>query len=154
MSAKQSDIIAPDHIAIVMDGNGRWAKKRLLPRTMGHRAGVKATRRVIENCVNGGIKALTLFAFSSENWKRPEKEVSSLMTLFVTSLTAELDELDRKDVVVNFIGDKTRFPDKLQKCIHDAEGKTKDNPGLKLNIAANYGGRWDIIDATKKLLMM
>jgi len=152
MPAKDADSIDPDHIAIVMDGNGRWAKKRLLPRTMGHRAGVKATRRVIENCVNRRIKALTVFAFSSENWRRPEQEVSSLMTLFVTSLTTELDELHRKDVAVNFIGDKSRFPDKLQKCIRDAEGKTKDNPGLKLNIAANYGGRWDILNATRQIV--
>ena len=144
--------VVPNHIAIVMDGNGRWAKKRRLPRTMGHHAGVKATRKIIEYCVNNNIKALTLFAFSSENWQRPEQEVSSLMTLFVSALSAEINELQKQKVVVNFIGERKRLPEKLQKCIVDAETKTKDNTGLKLNIAANYGGRWDIVNATQKII--
>lgn len=151
MSSSDTNRVFPNHIAIVMDGNGRWAKKRLLPRTMGHHAGVKATRKIIEYCVNNNIEALTLFAFSSENWQRPEQEVSSLMTLFVTALSAEIDELQNQNVAVTFIGERNRLPEKLQKCILDAEIKTKNNKGLKLNIAANYGGRWDIINATKKI---
>lgn len=152
MSSDESHNIVPNHVAIVMDGNGRWAKKRLLPRTMGHHAGVKATRKIIEYCVNNHIKALTLFAFSSENWQRPEQEVSSLMSLFVTALSSEINELQKQDVAVKFIGERNRLPEKLQKCIEDAEIKTKDNSGLKLNIAANYGGRWDIVNATQRII--
>lgn len=151
MSSSDTNRVFPNHIAIVMDGNGRWARKRLLPRTMGHRAGVKATRKIIEYCVNNNIEALTLFAFSSENWQRPEQEVSSLMTLFVTALSAEINELQKQNVAVTFIGERSRLPEKLQKCILDAEIKTKNNKGLKLNIAANYGGRWDIVNAAKKI---
>ena len=152
MPSSELNNVVPNHVAIVMDGNGRWAKKRLLPRTMGHHAGVKATRKIIEYCVNNNIKALTLFAFSSENWQRPEQEVSSLMTLFLTALSAEINELQKQNVAVKFIGERSRLPEKLQKCIADAETKTKDNSGLKLNIAANYGGRWDIVNATKKII--
>jgi len=152
MPSSELKPVSPNHVAIVMDGNGRWAKKRLLPRTMGHHAGVKATRKIIEYCVNNSIKALTLFAFSSENWQRPEKEVSSLMTLFVTALSTEISELKKQNVVVKFIGERSQLPEKLQQCINDAELKTKDNSGLKLNIAANYGGRWDIVNATRKII--
>ena len=152
MSSSDTNNVVPNHVAIVMDGNGRWAKKRLLPRTMGHHAGVKATRTIIEYCVNNKIQALTLFAFSSENWQRPEQEVSSLMSLFVTALSAEINELQKQNVAVKFIGDRTRLPEKLQTCIDDAEMKTKDNGGLKLNIAANYGGRWDIVNAAKRII--
>lgn len=152
MSSDESHNIVPEHIAIVMDGNGRWAKKRLLPRTMGHHAGVKATRKIIEYCVNNHIKALTLFAFSSENWQRPEQEVSSLMSLFVSALSSEMNELQKQNVAVRFIGERNRLPEKLQRCIEDAEIKTKDNSGLKLNVAANYGGRWDIVNATQRII--
>ena len=137
----------PRHIAIVMDGNGRWAKKRLLPRTAGHKAGVKSTRKVVELCVARGIQALTLFAFSSENWKRPEQEVSSLMELFVSTLQSEIESLHNQNVRVRFIGDCHAFSEKLQAKISQAEMLTAGNTGLQLNIAVNYGGRWDIANA-------
>lgn len=135
-----------------MDGNGRWAKKRFMPRTAGHKAGVKATRALVENCAKRNIQALTIFAFSSENWKRPEDEVDSLMSLFVSTLSGEIKKLHEKNVQVRFIGDRLRFSEKLQKGIQDAEQLTADNTGLKLNIAANYGGRWDIVNAAQQLL--
>ena len=139
----------PRHIAVVMDGNGRWANKRHLPRVAGHKAGVNATRKIVENCAKNNIEALTLFAFSSENWNRPELEVSSLMSLFVSTIMAEVKKLNIKNVCVKFIGDRTRFSENLQKSINDSEVLTKNNTGLKLNIAANYGGRWDVINACK-----
>ena len=141
----------PRHIAIVMDGNGRWAKKRLLPRTAGHKAGVKSTRKVVELCVARGIQALTLFAFSSENWKRPEQEVSSLMELFVSTLQSEIQSLHKQKVRVRFIGDCRAFSQKLQGKISQAESLTADNQGLQLNIAVNYGGRWDIAQACQSI---
>lgn len=139
----------PRHVVVVMDGNGRWAKKRLMPRTAGHHAGVKATRNVVEESVRQGIQALTIFAFSSENWKRPEQEVSSLMELFVSTLQAEVKSLHKQNVRVRFIGECSAFSDKLQKKIHDARQLTEKNTGLQLNIAVNYGGRWDIAEACK-----
>ncbi len=139
----------PEHIVVVMDGNGRWAKKRMLPRTAGHHAGVKATRKVVEECVKLKIKALTLFAFSSENWKRPEQEVSSLMALFVSTLQSEVKSLHKQNVCVRFIGECTAFSEKLQDKIHQAKELTRLNTGLQLNIAVNYGGRWDIAQACK-----
>ena len=144
--------IKPRHIAVVMDGNGRWATKRLLPRTAGHKAGVNATRAMVENCVRHGIEALTIFAFSSENWNRPEKEVDSLMSLFVKTLGSEINKLHKQNVRVLFIGDRSRFNSKLQKGIADAENLTANNTGLALNIAANYGGRWDIVNACQRLV--
>jgi undecaprenyl diphosphate synthase len=134
-----------------MDGNGRWANKRHLPRAAGHKAGVKATRAIVENCAKKGIEALTIFAFSSENWNRPKDEVSSLMSLFVSTITAEVKKLDKKNVRVRFIGDRTRFSEKLQQSIEKSEQLTRDNTGLQLNIAANYGGRWDIVNACRRL---
>lgn len=142
----------PAHIAVVMDGNGRWAKKRHLPRVAGHKAGVNATRRIVENCARAGIGALTIFAFSSENWKRPENEVSSLMKLFVTTLASEVKKLHKQGVRVRFIGDRGRFDPRLQQGIAEAEALTAGNTGLQLNIAANYGGRWDILNACRQLL--
>ncbi|VAW57210.1 Undecaprenyl diphosphate synthase [hydrothermal vent metagenome] len=142
----------PNHIVVVMDGNGRWAKKRFMPRTAGHSAGVKATRRIVENCVKAQIQALTLFAFSSENWKRPEQEVSSLMTLFITTLQSEIKSLHKQNVCVQFIGDCSAFSEKLQKKIQETENLTQKNTGLKLNIAVNYGGRWDIAEACKAVI--
>ena len=148
MSQKES---IPKHIAIVMDGNGRWANKRLLPRSAGHREGVKATRNIIEACGNAGVEILTLFAFSSENWKRPKKEVASLMKLFVSSLEQEVQKLSENGVQLRFIGDRSRFGEELQAKIVEAETATAANHDFILNIAANYGGRWDIVQATKKL---
>jgi undecaprenyl diphosphate synthase len=141
----------PRHVAVVMDGNGRWANKRHLPRAAGHKAGVSATRKIVENCAKKGIEALTIFAFSSENWNRPKAEVSSLMSLFVTTITAEVKKLDKKNVRVRFIGDRARFSGKLQQSIQNSEELTRDNTGLQLNIAANYGGRWDIVNACRRL---
>jgi len=146
------DHILPRHLAIVMDGNGRWANKRHLPRAAGHKAGVNSTRKIVENCVKDKIEALTIFAFSSENWNRPEAEVSSLMSLFVSTITAEVKKLNKKNVCVQFIGERTRFSEKLQKSINESEQLTKNNTGLQLNIAANYGGRWDVVNACKLLL--
>jgi len=120
----------PRHIAVVMDGNGRWANKRYLPRVAGHKAGVNATRRIVENCAKAEIEALTIFAFSSENWNRPVEEVSSLMALFITTISAEVKKLNKKNVCVSFIGDRSRFSDKLQDSINESEQLTKDNTGL------------------------
>ena len=142
----------PQHIVVVMDGNGRWAKKRLMPRTAGHHAGVKSTRNVVEECVKEGIEALTLFAFSSENWKRPEQEVSSLMELFVSTLQTEVESLHKQNVRVRFIGECSAFSKKLQQKIEAAKELTIKNTGLALNIAVNYGGRWDIAEACKTII--
>ncbi len=141
----------PRHIAVVMDGNGRWASKRMLPRAAGHKAGVNATRALVESCARRSIAALTIFAFSSENWKRPSTEVNHLMTLFVKTLATEIDKLHAQQVRVVFIGDRNRFDEKLRQGISAAEQLTKNNTGLALNIAANYGGRWDIVNACKIL---
>lgn len=141
----------PRHIAVVMDGNGRWAKKRFLPRTAGHHAGVTATRSIVENCADQGVDALTLFAFSSENWNRPEKEVSALMSLFISTLNSEMKKLKDQNVRVKFIGNRFSFPDKLQSVINETELQTAENTGLALTIAANYGGRWDIVEACKNI---
>lgn len=141
----------PRHIAIIMDGNGRWAKQRHLPRHAGHKAGVKTVRTCVEQCVNHGIEVLTLFAFSSENWKRPEKEVGLLMGLFVAALKMEIKRLKRNNVQLRIIGDRSAFSNKLQKLIVSAETATAGNTGLVLQIAASYGGRWDITEAARKL---
>lgn len=141
----------PHHVVIVMDGNGRWAKKRLLPRTAGHHAGVKTTRKIVEQCVEKKIQALTIFAFSSENWRRPEQEVSSLMELFVSALQTEVKSLHEQQVRVRFIGDISAFSKKLQDMIAQTTHLTGKNTGLQLNIAVNYGGRWDIAQACKQI---
>ncbi|MET0029565.1 MAG: isoprenyl transferase [Candidatus Thiodiazotropha sp.] len=142
---------SPGHIAIIMDGNGRWAKKRGLPRYAGHPAGVEAVRRVVEACVVWKIPVLTLFAFSSENWQRPRKEVSLIMDLFVRSLKKEVRRLDRNGVRLRVIGDLSAFSPKLQQQIAEAERQTSENTGLLLQVAANYGGRWDITQAARQL---
>ncbi|MBI3188303.1 MAG: di-trans,poly-cis-decaprenylcistransferase [Gammaproteobacteria bacterium] len=139
----------PHHVVIVMDGNGRWAKKRLLPRTAGHHAGVKTTRKIVEQCVENKIRALTIFAFSSENWKRPEQEVSSLMELFMSALQTEVKSLHEQQVRVRFVGDLSAFSHRLQDKITQTMMLTENNTGLQLNIAVNYGGRWDITQACK-----
>ena len=150
-SQQNNNPTLPQHVAVVMDGNGRWAKKRFLPRTAGHKAGVKATRRLVELCAIKGIGALTLFAFSSENWSRPDQEVSGLMSLFLSTLNSEINKLHEQGVRICFIGDRTRFSENLQTSIAAAEEKTAANTRLKLNIAANYGGRWDIVNAVRSL---
>jgi len=141
----------PRHVAITMDGNGRWAKTQGVPRAAGHRAGLKPTRMAIQECARRGIEALTLFAFSSENWNRPPDEVSSLMTLFVDSLDREIDELHANRVRVRFIGDRKLLSVRLQSRIAAAEQRTAANDGLKLQIAMSYGGRWDIVQAAQEL---
>jgi undecaprenyl diphosphate synthase len=134
-----------------MDGNGRWATAHGVPRAAGHRAGLKPTRMVIQECARRGVEALTLFAFSSENWNRPPDEVSSLMTLFVDSLDREIDELHANRVRVRFIGDRKLLSVRLQSRIAAAEQRTAANDGLKLQIAMSYGGRWDIVQAAQEL---
>ncbi len=139
------------HVAIIMDGNGRWAEQRGLPRHAGHRAGLESVRRVIEVCLQEGIHTLTLFAFSSENWRRPKKEVSLLMDLFLSALQGEVKRMQANDIRLRVIGDRSAFSRKLQGRITDAEQQTRANQGLLLQIAANYGGRWDIAQAARKL---
>ena len=142
----------PRHIAIIMDGNGRWATRRFMPRTAGHAKGVQAVRRVVEYCGANGIDYLTLFAFSSENWRRPQEEVSLLMKLFVQALEKEVSRLNSNNVRLRVVGDLSPFEPYLQKLIRDAEATTSGNSGLTLTIAANYGGRWDILQAFRKML--
>ena len=151
MAANSNAGSLPRHIAIIMDGNGRWARSRMLPRTVGHREGVKSVRRVVEACIDRDIKALTLFAFSSENWRRPSDEVSLIMNLFVTTLKKEVAALDRNGVRLRFIGDRKAFSDNLRGLIDDSEKQTRDNTRLQLAIAANYGGQWDITRACRAL---
>lgn len=141
----------PDHVVIIMDGNGRWAVQQGLPRAAGHKAGVKALRNIVEECARREISVLTVFAFSSENWRRPKQEVGFLLDLFVNSLHEQVDDLHKNDVRLRFIGDRTAFPEKLQHMIKESEEKTAANPGLTLVVAANYGGRWDIVDACKRI---
>jgi undecaprenyl diphosphate synthase len=141
----------PRHVAIIMDGNGRWAKRRQLPRIAGHRAGVENVRTVVRRCAELGIDVLTLFAFSSENWRRPPTEVRLLMDLFVMALDQEAAKLHENGIRLQVIGDRTAFPKRLQRTIASAESLTRDNQALTLVIAANYGGRWDIAQAARKL---
>ncbi len=141
----------PRHVAIIMDGNGRWARQRGQPRHAGHRAGLESVRRVIEACIEHGTEILTLFAFSSENWRRPRSEVDMLMELFMVALGREIRKLDKNNIRLRVIGDTSAFPQKLQRQIAEAEARTADNDGLLLQIAANYGGRWDIAQAARRL---
>lgn len=143
--------LMPQHIAIVMDGNGRWAKKRFLPRVAGHVKGVEAIRRTIEACIVRNIPYLTVFAFSSENWKRPGEEVNFLMNLFLSSLEKETDKLHDNDIRLKVVGDLSRFNVPLQKAIAAAEEKTSKNSTLTLTVCANYGGRWDILQAARRM---
>jgi undecaprenyl diphosphate synthase len=142
----------PRHVAIIMDGNGRWATKRLLPRVAGHVKGVEAVRGVVEACVERGVEYLTLFAFSSENWRRPEEEVSLLMRLFVTALEREVAKMHANNIRLKVVGDLARFDSKLQEMIANAERKTANNTRLTVTVCANYGGRWDIMQATGKMI--
>ena len=141
----------PRHVVMIMDGNGRWAKRRALPRFAGHKAGLEVVQKIVTACAERGVEALTLFAFSSENWKRPEKEVSLLMELFLTALRNELKKLTRNNVRLRVIGGIEAFSEKIQNSIEDAERSTENNSGIVLNIAANYGGRWDILNGVKTL---
>lgn len=142
----------PQHIAIIMDGNGRWAKKRFLPRFAGHKRGVETVRSTIKACIDMGVEYLTLFAFSSENWRRPAEEVSLLMQLFVVALEQEVAKLHQNNVRFRVIGDLSRFEPRLIELIRNAETLTAGNTKLTLTVAANYGGRWDVIDATQRML--
>ncbi|MBU2896517.1 isoprenyl transferase [Vibrio hepatarius] len=146
-----SSELLPRHIAIIMDGNGRWAKEQGKPRVFGHRNGVSAVRKTISTSAKLGIKAITLFAFSSENWRRPEEEVGVLMELFITVLSTEVKRLHKNNLRLRVIGDKSRFSQRLQNKIAQAESLTEGNSGMVINIAANYGGRWDIVEATKTI---
>ena len=141
----------PRHIAIVMDGNGRWAERRRRPRSFGHREGQKALRATVEYCLRREIPALTLFAFSSENWKRPAGEVGALMQLFLKALDREVDELHGYGVRIDFIGDISAFSEELRQRMHKAMAKTRENKALFANIAVNYGGRWDIAEAARRV---
>lgn len=150
MSGRSDDRL-PAHIAVVMDGNGRWARSRMLPRGAGHRAGVQAARALVEGCARRGISVLTLFAFSSENWRRPPAEVGALMGLFQRTLRDQARTLHRNGIRLRFIGDRSRFPEGLRRRILEVERMTAGNAGLQLNIAADYGGRWDILSAARSL---
>lgn len=141
----------PGHVAIIMDGNGRWARAHGHPRHAGHREGVKATRRIVEAAAQSGIRTLTLFAFSSENWNRPTEEVSSLMSLFVEVLKKEIASLDKNGIRVRFIGARQQLSRRLQKMLADAEQKTSGNARMDLVLAVAYGGRWDIVNAAREL---
>ncbi|MFZ7202796.1 polyprenyl diphosphate synthase [Avibacterium avium] len=141
----------PKHVAIIMDGNGRWAKQQGKMRIFGHKNGVAAVRQAVSYARKIGVNVLTLYAFSSENWTRPESEVSALMTLFMQALDLEVKKLHKNNIRLNIIGDKSRFSEKLQQKIEKAEKLTENNTALTLNIAANYGGYWDIVQATKQL---
>ena len=141
----------PRHVAVIMDGNGRWAQRRALPRHLGHRAGAKAVRATVEGCARRGIEALTIFAFSSENWQRPQDEVTRLMELFVESIDKEVDELHRNGIRVRFIGELSRLRAGLDAKIAAAESRTAANQRMTLYIAVSYGGRWDIVEAARKL---
>lgn len=142
----------PKHIAIIMDGNGRWAKKRNLPRSMGHKAGVEAIRGVLEECGKLGVEYLTLYAFSTENWKRPQEEVNALMNLILDYLKREFDHLNKSNVKLNTIGDISKLPEKCYEGLMYTCEETKNNTGVTLNIALNYGGRDEIINGIKGLL--
>ncbi|PKO26228.1 MAG: di-trans,poly-cis-decaprenylcistransferase [Betaproteobacteria bacterium HGW-Betaproteobacteria-8] len=143
--------LIPRHIAVIMDGNGRWAKKRFLPRVAGHKRGVETVRAMVKSCATLGVEFLTLFAFSSENWRRPPEEVSFLMGLFMEALSQEVNKLHQNNIRMIVIGDRSQFDTSLCARIDAAEALTANNTGLTLTIAANYGGRWDLIQAINKL---
>ncbi len=142
----------PRHVAVIMDGNGRWAKQRMLPRSAGHRAGVERVRTIVRMSSDIGVKYLTLFAFSTENWKRPADEVGTLMKLLLEYLAKELDELHSENVRIRTFGDISQLPKDVKAEIDRAVEKTKNNTGLTLNMAVNYGGRLDIVDAVKRMI--
>lgn len=147
--SKQPEL--PVHVAIIMDGNGRWAKKRMLPKFAGHKRGAEAVRRCVEDAIDLGIKYLTLYAFSSENWNRPEDEVSDLMNLLRGYLTKEVDELHEKNIRLAFIGNRSKLSDNIRELLETAEKKTRNNTKLCLTLALSYGGRAEIVDAAREL---
>lgn len=149
--SSESGLCGPRHVAIVMDGNGRWAQRRNLPRHAGHPAGVESVREIVEVAISRGVKVLTLFAFSSENWNRPPTEVSLIMDLFMRALQREAKKLHRNNVRLSIIGNRKALSKKLQQRIDKVEKITAENSGMVLQVAANYGGRWDITQAAKKL---
>jgi len=144
-----ANLLIPQHIAIVMDGNGRWAKAQGKPRTFGHKKGLSVARSIVRYCGELGVKSLTLFAFSSENWQRPEKEVGFLMRLFIEALQSEVKTLHKNNVRLRFIGNRERLEESLRNGMQKAEYKTQNNTGLNFNVAVSYGGRWDIVNAAK-----
>src|SRR4030095_16893321 len=148
---RQRSLSTPKHIAIIMDGNGRWAEARGLPRHAGHKEGVRPVRLCVEQCARREVAALTLFAFSSENWQRPAVEVGSLMQLFLDAIDREVEELHRNGVRLRFIGDRQALSVKLQARMAASEELTAGNPGLRLQVAVSYGGRWDIVHAARRL---
>ncbi len=148
---KLPDCAVPQHVAVIMDGNGRWAKQRLRPRAFGHQAGVRSARRIVRACHHHGVKALTLFAFSQENWQRPPTEVQLLMKLFVRTLKREIASLHKNRVRIRFIGDHRDFPEALRMLMRDGATLTEANDGLSLVIAVGYGGQWDIAQAAQSL---
>jgi undecaprenyl diphosphate synthase len=142
----------PRHIAIIMDGNGRWAKQRFLPRVAGHKRGLEAVRATVKACVQRGVEYLTLFAFSSENWRRPQDEVKFLMQLFIAALEQEIEKLHSNGVRFRAVGDLSRFEPRIVRLVEEAEARTAGNDGLLLTVAANYGGRWDMLQAVARML--
>lgn len=141
----------PHHVAVVMDGNGRWAQKRWLPRAAGHKHGVEALRKTVQACIERGIPVLTVFAFSSENWKRPAEEVSGLMELLVMALSREVPSLKKHGVRLYFLGDRSQLSVRVVQGLEAAEADTADNNRLALNVCFNYGGRWDVVQAARRL---
>lgn len=141
----------PRHVAIIMDGNNRWAKKRLMPGVAGHKAGVDAVRAVVETSARAGVEVLTLFAFSSENWRRPENEVSALMQLFIIALQREVKKLHKNNIRLRVMGDLSAFSEKIQGLVAESEALTANNDAMTLVIAANYGGQWDIAQAARRM---
>ncbi len=150
-AARQDEEPTPHHVAVIMDGNGRWAKRRALPRAAGHRAGIKPVRRTVEYCAERGVGVLTLFAFSSENWRRPPDEVSGLMALFLDALEREVAELDANGIRLRFIGDRGKLSRSLSDATYAAEARTRDNRTMDLVVAVAYGGRWDLTEAARRL---
>lgn len=150
-TSARGDPGVPRHVAIIMDGNGRWAQRRLLPRSAGHRAGIKPVRMAVEECTRRGCEVLTIFAFSSENWRRPPQEVGFLMQLFLESMEREVDDLARNGVELRFIGERTSLARELQDRMAAVEARTRGNTGLKLVVAVAYGGRWDLLNAARRL---
>lgn len=151
-AAASRDPAVPRHVAIVMDGNGRWARRRFMPRVFGHKYGMETVVRVIDDCARRGIEYLTVYAFSSENWKRPDEEVSGLMNLVLVGVSKYLTRLAKDGVRIKVMGDRSAVSEKVRQAWNEAEELTKDNPGLTLTVAFNYGGRWDIVQACKRAL--
>jgi undecaprenyl diphosphate synthase len=147
----KAQLVAPRHVAVIMDGNGRWARRRALPRQAGHQAGIKPVRATVELCAEAGVETLTLFAFSSENWRRPVDEVRGLMSLFVDALEREVDELDANGIRIKFIGDLDALNPMLRRATEAAVARTRANSRLDLVVAVAYGGRWDITQAARQL---